>query len=70
MPPLIEEVSGRTEESTRANTVRPYRVVSHIAIRKTKTAKPSLTNRREYGTIKTVKNVKREHRCDVPSFYL
>ena len=24
MPPLIEEVSGRAEESTRANDVRPY----------------------------------------------
>ena len=33
MPPLIEEGAGRTEESTRANSVRPYRVVSPIAKR-------------------------------------
>ena len=27
MPPLIEEVSGRAEESTRANSVRPYKII-------------------------------------------
>ena len=27
MPPLIEEVSGRAEESTRANSVRPYNMI-------------------------------------------
>ena len=43
MPTLIEEVSGRTEESTRANTVRPYRVVSRI-IKQKPYAKQKLQN--------------------------
>ena len=31
MPPLIEEVSGRAEESTRANSVRPYNIIPPVS---------------------------------------